>query len=92
MVALDLACNGLRPWSHNIICSTPIFHTVEKVKYSKVIVVGANLICNSEVNITLSSMDFLSFEGRCHSFDHRANGYGRGEDLVCLFLNLSLVP
>jgi acyl transferase domain-containing protein len=28
---------------------------------------------------TLSNMNFLSSDSRCYSFDHRANGYARGE-------------
>lgn len=28
---------------------------------------------------TLSNMSFLSRDSRCYSFDHRANGYARGE-------------
>jgi acyl transferase domain-containing protein len=29
---------------------------------------------------------FLSPDGRCYSFDHRANGYGRGEGAACILL------
>lgn len=31
-------------------------------------------------------MSFLSPQGRCHSFDHRANGYARGEGFGVLVL------
>ena len=31
------------------------------------------------MTIGLSNMGFLSPDGVCHSFDHRANGYARGE-------------
>lgn len=31
-------------------------------------------------------MDFLSPDGVCYSFDHRANGYGRGEGIIVLVL------
>jgi acyl transferase domain-containing protein len=34
---------------------------------------------NVEAICTLSNMNFLSTDSRCYSFDHRANGYARGE-------------
>jgi acyl transferase domain-containing protein/NADPH:quinone reductase-like Zn-dependent oxidoreductase/SAM-dependent methyltransferase len=43
------------------------------------IVAAANLILSPELNIALSNMNFLSPDGKCYSFDHRASGYARGE-------------
>jgi acyl transferase domain-containing protein len=43
------------------------------------IVAGCNLIFSLDLTIGLSNMGFLSPDGVCHSFDHRANGYARGE-------------
>lgn len=60
--------------------------TVQDVQFEKAIVAGANLICSPELNIALSNMSFLSPEGRCHSFDHRANGYARGDGFGVLIL------
>lgn len=34
----------------------------------------------------LSNMGMLSPDSKCFSFDHRANGYGRGEGIVALIL------
>ena len=34
----------------------------------------------------MSNLNFLSPEGRCFSFDHRANGYSRGEGFAFLVL------
>ncbi len=46
----------------------------------KAIVAGCNLILNPDtVGIPLSNLNFLSADSRCYSFDHRANGYSRGE-------------
>jgi hypothetical protein len=42
-------------------------------------VAGCNLIFSLDLTIGLSNMGFLSPDGVCHSFDHRANGYARGE-------------
>ncbi|KAI5241809.1 putative polyketide synthase [Aureobasidium subglaciale] len=43
------------------------------------IVGGANVMINSDIFVTMSSLHFLSPEGRCFAFDSRAGGYGRGE-------------
>ncbi|KAL8665801.1 MAG: hypothetical protein Q9202_001923 [Teloschistes flavicans] len=69
MIALDLACQGLRSGTSNT-----------------ALVAGANLICSPEMNIALSNMSMLSPDGRCHSFDHRANGYARGDGFGVLVL------
>jgi acyl transferase domain-containing protein len=34
----------------------------------------------------LNNMSMLSPDGKCFSFDHRANGYGRGEGLASIVL------
>ncbi|KAK1622034.1 hypothetical protein BDP81DRAFT_476678 [Colletotrichum phormii] len=43
-----------------------------------------NLILHPNFMHQLSSMHMLSPEGISHSFDHRANGYGRGEGIACI--------
>ncbi|KAL8704317.1 MAG: hypothetical protein Q9201_002503 [Fulgogasparrea decipioides] len=40
---------------------------------------GCNLFYNPDTVVPLSSLGFLSPDGKCYSFDHRANGYSRGE-------------
>jgi acyl transferase domain-containing protein/NADPH:quinone reductase-like Zn-dependent oxidoreductase/SAM-dependent methyltransferase len=50
------------------------------------IVASSNLILSAELNISLSNMGFLSPDGRCFSFDHRANGYARGEGVAALII------
>ena len=39
-----------------------------------------------EGSILLSNLNFLSPDGVCHSFDHRANGYARGEGIAAILL------
>ncbi|KAK2028328.1 PKSN polyketide synthase for alternapyrone biosynthesis protein [Colletotrichum zoysiae] len=48
------------------------------------LVAGVNLILHPNFMHQLSSMHMLSPEGISHTFDHRANGYGRGEGIGCL--------
>ncbi|PVH76707.1 hypothetical protein DL98DRAFT_535488 [Cadophora sp. DSE1049] len=53
----------------------------------KMALVGAsNLFWQLEIMRGLSSLHFLSPDGKCHSFDEAANGYGRGEGLGFLVL------
>jgi acyl transferase domain-containing protein len=40
---------------------------------------GANLFLSPDTATFLNNQGFLSPDGRCFSFDERANGYGRGE-------------
>ena len=41
---------------------------------------GCNLILAPDVSIVpLTNMGFFSPDGKCFSFDHRANGYAKGE-------------
>lgn len=39
-----------------------------------------------ETYVWMSNLNFLSPDGRCYSFDHRANGYARGEGVGVLVL------
>jgi acyl transferase domain-containing protein len=36
--------------------------------------------------VQLANLGFLSEEGKCFSFDHRANGYARGEGIIAMIL------
>lgn len=50
------------------------------------VVGGSNIILIPEFSISLSNMSMLSPTGRSHSFDSRADGYGRGEGFATLIL------
>ena len=54
--------------------------------WQKAIVGGCNLFYNPDTAISLTSLGFLSPEGKCYSFDHRANGYSRGEGFGIMVL------
>ncbi|KAK5988235.1 Compactin diketide synthase mlcB [Cladobotryum mycophilum] len=50
------------------------------------LVIGVNLMISPDVSMFLSNMNFLSPDGKCFSFDARANGYARGEGVAALVL------
>lgn len=47
---------------------------------------GSSLIFNPDLITALNNQNFLSPDGRCFSFDHRANGYARGEGIAVIVL------
>ncbi|KAI0465689.1 hypothetical protein F4859DRAFT_527822 [Xylaria cf. heliscus] len=50
------------------------------------VVTAANLILGPEDSVLMSSLNFLSKDSVCYSFDDRATGYGRGEGVISLIL------
>ena len=44
------------------------------------------MILSIEAILTLMKMNFLSTDGKCFSFDERANGYSRGEGFSILIV------
>ncbi|KAI4673620.1 Type I Iterative PKS [Alternaria novae-zelandiae] len=53
---------------------------------SMALLAGANVLLSVEISLYLSNMQMLSPDGVSYSFDHRANGYARGEGAVVLVL------
>lgn len=47
---------------------------------------GSNLFFHPDSMLVLDSLNFLSTDSRCWSFDERANGYGRGEGIAVVVL------
>ncbi|MBB4952061.1 amino acid adenylation domain-containing protein [Agrobacterium vitis] len=47
---------------------------------------GVNVILSPEIYVALSKANMLSPDGRCRAFDHRANGYVRGEGVGVVLL------
>lgn len=50
------------------------------------LVAGCNMLLDPDFSIILSNMQMLSPNGRCYAFDHRANGYSRGEGVAVIVL------
>ncbi|OTA67063.1 putative polyketide synthase [Hypoxylon sp. EC38] len=49
-------------------------------------VAGCNLTFSPEYFTWMTNLNFLSPDSRCYSFDHRANGYARGEGIGVIIL------
>ncbi|KAF2093095.1 fatty acid synthase S-acetyltransferase [Rhizodiscina lignyota] len=79
-ITLDTACSSSLNAAHMACTSLKLREA------SMAIVAGCNLFYNPDTIIPLSSLGFLSPDGKCHSFDHRANGYSRGEGFGTLVL------
>ncbi|KAJ8131580.1 hypothetical protein O1611_g2046 [Lasiodiplodia mahajangana] len=50
------------------------------------VVTGCNLAFSPEYFKIMTNLNFLSPDSRCYSFDHRANGYARGEGIGVIIL------
>lgn len=55
-------------------------------KLYQAIVGGVNIILDPNIMITMTALNFLSPDVKCQSFDHKANGYARGEGAASLIL------
>ncbi|KAF3392596.1 Compactin diketide synthase mokB [Penicillium rolfsii] len=79
-VTVDTACSGSLVALH-LACQS-----LRTQDASMAIAAGVNLILSHDFMSTMSMMRFLSPDGRCHTFDEKANGYSRGEAIACLIL------
>lgn len=79
-MAIDTACSSSFMALHNAIQS------LRKQECRLAIASGVNVIISPEGNIALSQASMLSPDGRCYTFDKRANGYVRSEGCVTLLL------
>lgn len=53
---------------------------------SSAIVAGTNLIITPTMTVTMSEQGILSPEGRCKTFDAKADGYSRGEAINAIYI------
>ncbi|KAL3470364.1 thiolase-like protein [Aspergillus californicus] len=79
-MTIDTSCSSTLVAVHDA-CRAIRLGEVEQV-----LVGGVNLILDPDKLTVQSSMQFLSPDGRCYSFDSRADGYGRGEGLAGVLL------
>jgi len=79
-VAIDTAC------SSSLVAIDLACHSLWTGQSGLAVAGGANLILSPETSVFLSKGAMLSPDGRCHSFDARANGYVRGEGVGVIVL------
>ena len=80
-MALDTACSSSL-YALHLACQS-----LRSGESTSSIVGGSNLILSPETMMQpLSNAGILSQEGRSYSFDHRANGYARGEGVAVVVL------
>ncbi|KAH8817121.1 putative polyketide synthase [Xylogone sp. PMI_703] len=79
-VMLDTAC------SSSLVAFHLACQSLRTGEATSAIVGGCNLILNPDFFILLSGPGFLGPDGKCHTFDSSANGYGRGEGVASIIL------
>jgi len=72
-LAVDTACSSSLASVHLAIAS------LRSRECRAALAGGVNLILDPSTSVALSAMHALSPDGRCHTFDAAAGGYGRGE-------------
>ncbi|PHH49683.1 Highly reducing polyketide synthase azaB [Ceratocystis fimbriata CBS 114723] len=72
-VTIDTACSG------SLVAIDLAIQSLKSGSSDMAIVGGVNMMLIPDTMVPMSSMGFLSPEGKCYTFDSRANGYGRGE-------------
>ncbi|KAH9905928.1 hypothetical protein F4778DRAFT_779319 [Xylariomycetidae sp. FL2044] len=79
-VTIDTACSG------SMVAVDLAIQSLRRGDSSMALVCAPNLMLGAEGTIFLSNLNFLSPDSTCHSFDHQANGYARGEGVAAIIL------
>jgi acyl transferase domain-containing protein len=79
-IALDTAC------SSSLVAVHLACQSLRRGECHLALAGGVNLILTPEVNINFSQAQMMSPDGRCKTFDARADGYVRGEGCVVIAL------
>ncbi|KAL2758194.1 hypothetical protein ACRALDRAFT_1040239 [Sodiomyces alcalophilus JCM 7366] len=79
-IGLDSACSSTA-MALDIACQS-----LRNGSCNMAMLAGCNLANSPEAYVWMSNINFLSPDSRCHSFDHRANGYARGEGIGVVVL------
>ena len=84
LMALDFAVQSLQNGISDMVSSP--FVLSNRADLMKAFVTGSSMILAVEPILSLMSLSMLSPDGRCYSFDERANGYSRGEGFSVVLL------
>lgn len=79
-LTVDTACSASFVALHSAVLS------LRGGECSTALVGGVNSLLNHDFLATMSSMRFLSPDGRSYTYESRADGYARGEGVACLVL------
>ena len=86
MVAFHLACQSLRNRECDMVCFRLKQFNYPELTVNKSVVSGVNVLLTTSDMYGMSHHGFLSADGKCFSFDHRANGYSRGEGVGTIII------
>lgn len=84
LIALHLACQSLRCGESTSVSSSVVMMLV--VKLLQALVGGSNLILMPETQSAMSNTKLLSPDSISKAFDHKADGFGRGEGVAFVVL------
>ncbi|MCC7383305.1 MAG: type I polyketide synthase [Deltaproteobacteria bacterium] len=79
-LAIDTSC------SSSLVALHQACQSLRSGECDRAVVAGANLILEPECSIYFSKVGALAADGRCKTFDARADGYARGEGVACVVL------
>ncbi|KAK3363389.1 hypothetical protein B0T25DRAFT_39336 [Lasiosphaeria hispida] len=77
---IDTGCSA------SLVCVHQGVHNLRNGQSDIAIAGGAGLILTPSTIMPMTSLGFLSADGKCFTFDSRANGYGRGEGVGIVVL------
>ncbi|WP_165583431.1 SDR family NAD(P)-dependent oxidoreductase [Aquimarina atlantica] len=79
-LTIDTACSSSLVAINNAVVA------IQQNQCEQAIVGGIHLMCEPTKSIAYKESNMLSVDGKCYTFDERANGYVRGEGAVMLLL------
>ena len=79
-VAVDTAC------SSSLVAIHQAIQAIDNQDCDMALAGGVNICCTPRKHISFSHAGMLSKDGRCKTFDKKANGYVRGEGIGIIFL------